>query len=415
MKNARLKAFEVIYDVLKNEAYSNLSLDSAIKEIKNEDKGFLNALVLGVIERRITLDYIIDKYLTERPKPKVKLLLLLGAYQLYYMDKVPSSAAINETVELSKSVGCEYYSKLINAVLHKIDENRIDIDSIDDLSVRFSCPKELINMWTKQYGEEKAVAILKAQNEPAPVFAVPNPLYVDGEELLYELLCDNIECEIVGDLVKINSPFVLSKSKAFQNGLFHIEDLSSYNCAKSLDVKDGQTVLDLCSAPGGKAFTVAGLMNNTGKVFAYDLHKNRCDLIADGAQRLGFTNITVDVNDAAEYNESIPKADRILCDVPCSGFGIIRRKPEIKYKSLDSAAELPELQYKILSTSSAYLKTGGKIVYSTCTLNKKENEKVVQKFIDNNNNFELLEMITDFPDINGGDGFFRAVMVKNND
>lgn len=415
MKSARLKAFELIYDVIKNGAYSNLSLESALNEVKYEDKGFLNALVLGVIERRLTLDYIIDSFLTSKPKIKVKILLYIGAYQIYFMDKVPSGAAVNETVELSKQVGCEYYSKLINAVLHKLDENRIDIYSIEDLSVRFSCPPALINMWTKQYGKDNTLKNLETINSAPHVYAVPNTLYVDADELAYELLCENVECETIGDLVKINSPLALSKSKAFKNGLFHIEDLSSYNCAKALDVKENQTVIDVCSAPGGKAFSLAEQMNNTGKVLACDLHKNRVQLIKEGAKRLGLSNIATSVNDATVFNESFEKADRVLCDVPCSGFGIIRRKPEIRYKSLDSIKDLPELQYRILTASSAYLKNGGKIIYSTCTLNKKENERVVERFLNENNNFSLIEQVTVFPDINGGDGFFYAVMVNNND
>ena len=415
MKSVRLLAFELIYDVIKNNAYSNLSLDSVQNEVKSADKGFLNALTYGVIERKITLDYIINKFLTGKTKPKVKILLYVGAFQLYFMDKVPSNAAINETVELAKQVGCEYYSKLVNAVLHKIDDNRIDIDSITDLSIRYSCPQQLINMWNKQYGEENTFKILNSLNSVPPVFAVPNKLFVDADELCYELLSEGAECEAVGELVKINSAFDIKNSKAFNNGLFHIEDLSSYNCAKALNAEEGETVLDVCSAPGGKAFTVAECMNNDGKVYAFDLHESRVNLIKQGAKRLELSSVVAEVNDASEFNNKLPLADRILCDVPCSGFGIIRRKPEIRYRTLDSVADLPELQYKILSVSSLYLKKGGRIVYSTCTLNKKENEKVVQRFLSDNEGYSLIEEKTVFPEPDGGDGFYYAVMEKNND
>jgi 16S rRNA (cytosine967-C5)-methyltransferase len=415
MKNSRLTAFEILYDVLKDNAYSNIAIDKALKGVDNQDKAFISSLVYGVIERKLTLDYLIDKYLNGKTKPKVKIILYLGAYQLYFMDKVPSSACINESVELAKTVGVAYYKNLINAVLHKIDDNRIDIDLIDDLSVKYSCPIHLINMWKKAYGEDNTIEILNSINSKPPVYAVPNTLYVDKDECLYELNNCGIEGEIVGNVVKITSAFDLSKCKPFIDGLFHIEDLSSYNCAVALDIKEGDTVLDICSAPGGKAFTIAEMMNNTGNIYAFDLYEHRVNLIKQGADRLGIKNIKASVNDALEFNFDIPMADKILCDVPCSGFGIVRRKPEIRYKNLDSIKDLPDIQYNILTVSSKYLKKSGRIVYSTCTLNKRENEKVVEKFLTNNTDFTLLNDNTTFPSNDGGDGFYYAVMERCND
>lgn len=411
--NSRLTAFDILNDVLRNGAYSNIALDKSLKNI-DDDKAFVSSLVYGVIERKLTLDYIINQYLDGKTKPKVKTILYLGAYQLCFMDKVPSSAAINESVNLAKEVGLSFYTKLINAVLHKIDDNRIDLESIDDLSVKYSCPPHLINMWKKAYGEENTINILSAINDKPPVFAVPNTIFVDAEECLYELMNSNINGEVNGNVVEITSRFDLSKCKPFNDGLFHIEDLSSYNCAMALGAKENETVIDVCSAPGGKAFTIAESMNNTGTVYALDLYEHRVKLIEQGAQRLGLTNIKALVNDALELNSSLPMADRILCDVPCSGFGIIRRKPEIRYNELDNVKDLPEIQYKILEMSSKYLKPCGTMVYSTCTLNKKENEKVVQRFLDNNS-FELIEQKTTFPSKNGGDGFYYAVLKKKND
>lgn len=415
MKDARLIAFEILHGIFKDGAYSNIATDKALSNVDAKDKAFVSSLVYGVTERRLTLDYFINQYLNTTPKLKIKLLLYLGTYQLYFMDKIPSSAAINTTVNLAGEVGLEYYKKLINAVLRKVDTGRIDIDSIDDLSVRFSCPPHLINMWRKMYGEENTLSILKTINGRPPVFAVPNTLYVDSEELQYELLNCNIDCEVFGNAVKINSAFDLNKCKPFADGLFHIEDISSAECAKALDAKEGETVIDVCSAPGGKTFTISECMNNTGKVYAFDLYPHRVKLISDGAERLGLTNITANVNNAEEFNPEIPAADKILCDVPCSGFGIIRRKPEIRYKELDSIKELPEIQYKILETSSRYLKNGGRLIYSTCTLNKRENEKVVTRFLNSYSDFKLLYDKTIFPSVDGGDGFYYAVMEKEND
>lgn len=414
MKNSRLVAFEILVDVLRDNAYSNIAIDKALKNIES-DKAFVSNLVYGVIERKITLDFIINQYLQGRTKPKVKIILYLGAYQLYFMDKVPPSAAINECVNLAKQVGVDYYKNLINAVLHKIDSNRIDIDSIDDLSIRFSCPQPLISMWKKSYGEENTIKILSAINNKPPVFAVPNSLYVDAEECLYELNNAGIDGEVVDDVVMISSAFDLGKCKPFKDGLFHVEDMSSYNCALALNANENDVVIDVCSAPGGKAFTIAERMNNKGIVYAFDMHEHRVALIQQGAERLGLTNIKPNVNDALEYNDKLPKADKILCDVPCSGFGIVRRKPEIRYKDLDSIKDLPEIQFNILSVSSKYLKEDGRLIYSTCTLNKKENEKVVQRFLNENIAFELVDEKTTFPTENGGDGFYYAVLERKND
>lgn len=410
IKSSRLVAFETLYKIFYDDAYSNLALDNALKGV-NDDKAFISALVYGVVERRLTLDYFINKYLKSKPKPKILTILRMGAYQLLFMDKVPSNAAINESVELTKAIKQDYYSSLVNAVLHKIDNDRIIPD--DDLSVKYSVPESLINMWLKQYGKEAVEGFLPSINERPPVFAVPNTLYADADELLYELMSEGIEGEVVGELVMITSSFDLSNSKAFANGLFHIEDMSSFECAKALGAQAGEVILDMCSAPGGKAFTIAECMHNQGTIFAFDLHEHRVKQIKNGADRLGISIINAAVNDAAVYNEALPKVDRILCDVPCSGFGIIRRKPEIRYKELDSIADLPAVQLGILETSAKYLKAGGTLVYSTCTLNKKENEKVVNAFLNHNSDFTLADEKTSFPTQFGGDGFYHAVLIKN--
>lgn len=409
MKSSRLIAFEALYKIFYDNAYSNIALDKAIRDVES-DKAFISALVYGVCERRITLDYFIEKYVTSKPKPKIMTILRMGTYQLLFMDKVPSSASINESVKLTKDINQSYYSSLVNAVLHKIDRDRA---MPDDLSIKYSVPKNLINMWVKQYGKDVVEDFLPYVNDRPPIFAVPNTIFVDKEELQYELLCENIECEVVGDIVMITSPFDLNKSIAFKNGLFHIEDLSSYECALSLGAKAGDVVLDMCSAPGGKAFTIAEKMGNKGKIYAFDLHQHRVNQIEQGAKRLGIDIIEATINDATVFNSNLPKADKILCDVVCSGFGIIRRKPEIRNKNLDSISQLPAIQLQILETSSRYLKNNGTIIYSTCTLNKKENEKVVNAFIENNSDFTLISEKTTFPSQYGGDGFYVAVIKKN--
>lgn len=412
MKNSRLASFDILYDILKNGAYSNIAVDKGLAEVDSKDRGFTSRLVYGVVERKLTLDYFIDKFLTSKAKPKVRILLYIGTYQILFMDKVPDAVAVYETVEITDLIGLSYYKKLINAVLHKIIECKSELDETDDLSIKYSCPPHLINMWKKMYGEEKTLVTLQAINNRPPVFAIPNRKFVDEGELQYELLDNGVDCEVYGDVVKINSSFDLSNIKAFKDGLFYIEDYSSYSCAKALDCINGETVLDVCAAPGGKTFTMA---QSGANVYAFDLYEHRVALIKKSAERLELYNIKSSINDALVYNENIPFADKILCDVPCSGFGIIRRKPEIRYKNLDDIKELPQIQYDILNTSSKYLKNNGRIIYSTCALNKKENEKVVEKFLNNNINFKLINEITVFPSENSGDGFFYAIMEKIND
>lgn len=410
MKNSRQIAFEILYKIFYNDAYSNIAVDSALSDVK-EGKAFITRLVYGVVERKLTLDYIISKYCS-KPKPKVLVVLRMGVYQLYFMDKVKSCTAVDECVKLAKSNGLNFYSKLINAVLHNVNDNRIDIYEIEDLSIKYSVPKHLINMWCKAYGETAVNNFLPCFNEKAPAFAVPNTLFVDKEELQYEFFAEDIQSEIKEDIVMITSNFDISSSKAYNNGLYHIEDLSCYKAVKALEPKENDVVLDVCSAPGGKAFTCAELMHNKGRVYACDVYEKRVNLIKEGAERLGLSCITSLVNDASVFNNDLPLADKIICDVPCSGFGIIRRKPEIRYKDLDSIKNLPEIQYEILQTSSKYLKPKGKMLYSTCTLNKKENEQVAEKFVHNNQNFRIMEMKTIFPSANEGDGFFYSVIER---
>lgn len=411
MKSARLIAFETLHKIFYDSTYSNLAVDNALKDV-DTDKAFISALVYGVVERKITLDYYINKYLTAKPKPKIMTVLRLGAYQLLFMDKVPSSAAINESVKLTHDIKQDYYSKLVNAVLHKIDSNR---EELDNPSIKYSVPECLINMWNKQYGADTVSEFLPALNERPPIYAIPNRQFVDAGELCYELLEEGVDCEVLEEIVLIHSSLDFNRSRAYKNGLFYIEDLSSYHCAKALQAKPGETVIDFCSAPGGKAFTIAQDMENNGRLYAFDLYEHRAELVKKSAERLELNVIMSGVNDASVYSDTIPKADRILCDVPCSGFGIVRRKPEIRYKNLDSIKDLPEIQLNILKTSALYLKDGGRIIYSTCTLNKKENEKVVSAFLNEYSGFRLEYDKTIFPSANGGDGFYFAVLTKNYD
>ncbi len=433
MVNARQVAYDILLKTEKQGAYSNIILDSVLSKTKldTRDKSFVSALFYGVIERKLTIDYQLQKYLTKplkKLKPDVLLMLRIGAYQILFMDKVPTSAAVNETVSLAKKNGCAYAAGLINAVLRKVDKAGLQLpentDSAEYLSVRYSCPQWLVEKWITEYGHECAEGLLSASLGSPECFIRVNNVKTTEQDLIslfYEegIICNRTDyentltIELKGkDIEQLNS---------FKKGLFHVQDLSCQLCVKALRVQQGQTVFDLCSAPGGKAYTIAETMQDSGQVFCFDIHKNRVDLINNGAKRLGLTSIKGAVSDASVFNEEIGSADRVLCDVPCSGLGIIRRKPEIKYKNKDELDSLPEIQLKILKNGSRYVKKGGILVYSTCTLSKDENEHVCMDFLKNNSNFEALiplpeisdeKFITLMPHESGGDGFFIAAFKR---
>jgi len=394
--NPRQLALETLLKIEQNNSYSNLSVAGALKNnsLEGADKAFFTSLVYGVVERKLTLDFNLEIYLTQPLKklsPEARNILRLGAYQLLFMDKIPSHAAINESVNLAKKNRAQYASGLINAVLRKIDKNGLklpDEDAENYLEIKYSCPKELINHFINSYGKEKAIGILEHANGPQKIYGRHK------EKGLIELTSEDI----------VNLP----------NDI-HIQDKASQLCCWALDPQPGETVFDMCAAPGGKSFTIAELMHNEGTVKSFDLYDHRVKLISDGAKRLGLTIIDAEVGNAEEYNDSLGLADRVLCDVPCSGLGDIGRKPEIRYKKVTDIDLLPPLQYNILVKSARYLKVCGTLVYSTCALNPKENEEVVKLFLQNNANFKLKEQRTIFPQEEDCDGFFYAVLVKEND
>lgn len=242
---------------------------------------------------------------------------------------------------------------------------------------------------------------------------MPNPLFVTPGQLQEMLANEGVQARLLPEKVlTVDDGFDVERSAAFQKGYFHVQDLSCYLACAALQVRPGLTVLDVCAAPGGKSFTLAEQMNNTGRLIACDLHPHRVELIRSGARRLHLDCIESRVQDATLHSRDLPAADAILCDVPCSGFGILRRKPEIRYKELDSIKDLPALQLSILQTAATYLKPGGRLVYSTCTLHKKENEKVVSAFLDRHSAFFLTAECTRFPCEQGSDGFYYAALER---
>ena len=429
MKSARQTAFEILNKIQRDNSYSNLALDHALDkaDTDNKDKKFVSALVYGVTERRITLDYNLSLYLSQpikKLKPEVLTALRLGAYQILFMDKIPVSAAVNESVKLAKKNGAAFASGLVNAVLRKIISNGLKTDG--SMSVNYSAPEWLCDMWCKSYGRENAEKLLEASFGAVDTVLRVNTEKIDADNLINLLSEEGFDCETGGNVENsavVKSGGAVHKTEAYKNGLFHVQDAASQLCCKALGVQENETVIDICAAPGGKSFTLAENMKNTGRIISCDIYEHRLKLISDGAERLGLTNIETVRNDGNVFNPDFPLADKILCDVPCSGLGVIRKKPEIRFKKSEEVDKLQDLQYSIMCISSRYLKIGGVMVYSTCSLNPNENEKIVEKFLTEHDNFEGVRVLSDIsrygvdtdyltlmPHIHGCDGFFISAV-----
>ncbi len=437
MKTARQTAFEILNKIERDKSYSNLTLDSFLcsANLSGADNALVSALVYGVLERSISLDYCLSRHLKQplkKLKPQVLTALRLGTYQLLFMDKIPVSAAVNESVTLVKKNGCAFASGLTNAVLRAVsNEGFVLPDETQKLkyySVKYSFPENLVVLWIDSYGEENAVGIMSSCAGRPPLTIRVNTLKTSQEELTALLKKDGVTAEesTVVNALNLEKSGSIEKLSSFEDGFFHVQDAASQLCAKALEAKPDETVLDLCSAPGGKAFTCAQYMENRGRILACDIHSHRLALIKEGANRLGINIIDVLRSDASAFNKDMPQFDKVLCDVPCSGLGIVRRKPEIRHKSLEEISALPELQFTILSNAARYLKKGGRLVYSTCSLNPAENERVCERFLKDNKDFTIKDisditdnvytnngMITLMPHNNSTDGFFIAVFERS--
>lgn len=394
MNSARTIAVNLLMKTFEEQSYSNLLLDKTLAEsgLSAQEKAFCTQLYYGVTERFLTLEYLLRVLSEKKPPEKldvpVRYILYLGFYQMKYCDKIPDSAAVNESVKLAGYFRKKSAAGFINAILRKFQRSGKEIPSTGELwqdrQIAYSAPVALLKRIEEEHGEAFAKDFFEDSLRPPPCVIRVNPLKADFAEL-QGLNPEKLEISEYAYRIQTAD---IRKSKAFQKGFFHIQDTASQLCCQILAPEAGQTVLDMCSAPGGKTFTLAEMMKNQGNLYAFDLHPHRVKLIQEGAERLGLTCVHTGVQNAVQYQKEMPQADRILCDVPCSGFGVIRRKPEIKYKSLESFETLPEIQYQILETSAKYLKPDGILVYSTCTVLKRENEEVVMKFLEQHPDFE---------------------------
>ena len=399
MTDPRYLAVKLLDKTFSSGSYSNLQLDSGLKASDLDDRGrkLCSAMYYGVIERRLTLDHIIGG-LSSRPIEKLDGIILnilrCGVYQIMYMDSVPDNAAVNESVALAKKFRKTSASGMVNAVLRNFirggRELKLPKDGVKALSVKYSAPVELVKSLADDYGREAAENFLAASLEKNVTYLRLNPIRCTEEEFLSAL--GGIKAEKLMDNYFMAESGDLTATEAFKKGWFHVQGLASQLCCMSLAPTEQDRVLDICAAPGGKTFTMAEIMGGKGEIYAFDLHEKRAELIRKGAERLGLTNIKAAAGDATKFNPELPKFTKILCDVPCSGLGVIGSKPEIKYKNISDFAGLPDIQYKIVCNALNYLESGGTLVYSTCTVRKAENEAVCERLLRDHSELEAVEL-----------------------
>lgn len=441
LDNAREAALKILYEINENGAYSNIALNKYFTavELRHIDRAFVTELVYGTVKWKLTLDRVIASYSSirmEKLSPWILNILRLGAYQLLNMTKVPQSAACNESVKLAGRYGHKASAGFVNAVLRNIARNGSNValpskelDLTGYLSVKYSYPKWLTGKYIDLLGAEFAEQLLDAGNSTPELTVRANTLRVSADELSKKLKEEGVEAiygKYMEEAIVIKSPVSIAKLEAFQKGLFQVQDESSMLPAKVLAPQPGERVLDACSAPGGKATHLAQLMQNSGAVIARDIHEHKLKLIDDAAARLGIDIIKSQLHDAALPDTLNEKTfDRVLLDAPCTGLGIIRRKPDIKWaretKDLDN---ITALQKQLIHTVSRTVKAGGVLVYSTCTILPEENEDVVNHFLEQNKDFEADDitpflppklavyakgcMLQLYPNRDGIDGFFIA-------
>lgn len=408
MDVVREVALKIIYKIDREKAYSNIALDETIKEYRNKlddrDIGFISELVYGIITWKLTLDEIIKKYSKIKLKkisPWILNILRMGIYQIVFLDKVPKSAAVNESVNLAKRYGHKSSSNFVNAILRKIEkkdyEELFNIeDNIERISKTTAMPIWIVEKLLRQKDIKKVEEICKNSNIKPKVTIRINKLRTNKKEL--ERLLD--ERNIRYQEGKLEDFLILDKIKGienldiFQKGYFTIQDEGAGLIAFALGVEPNETVLDACSSPGGKTTYLAEIMQNEGEIHAWDLHEHRIRLVEENAKRLGINIIHTKCQDATLYKEEYKeKFDKILLDVPCSGSGVLKRKPDIKWKrKKEDIQELVQIQKTILETCSRYLKEKGELIYATCSIFDEENRKIIEEFLQKNPNFEQVKI-----------------------
>lgn len=439
--NPREVACDAMLEISAEAAYNNMTLRRLLRQngaMPRNDRAFVTECVNGTLRNLIYIDYVINKFSktkTDKLKPLILAVMRISVYQLMFMDRVPDSAVCSEAVKLVKKRGLAPLSGYVNGVLRNIARNKDSIDvpeygTPEHISVKYSFPLWLVKMWLAAYDYETVVKICSASNEAPDVCLAVNRLKTTPQELKDCLEAEGITVKkglYAENALHIKGSSDISKSEAFEKGLFHVQDESSMLAVSVLDPKPGESILDVCAAPGGKSFLAAELMENTGRIVSGDVHPHKTELIKQSAERLGINIIEAKLRDAAEsHTEDVGLYDRVLVDAPCSGFGLMRKKPDIKINKTGSDIDsLTVLQKRILDRAAECVKPGGLLVYSTCTICRKENEGNL-KYILSKDDFEPVDIreylpealrpqaengyIQLLPGINSTDGFFISAV-----
>ena len=435
----REAAFKVLLAIERDGSYSNLELSKMLASDELSNKGFIREIVYGVTENKIYLDYILGKFIKKsaaKTKLQALIILRMGVYQILFMNSVPNYAAVNESVALARRFA-RGTDGFINGVLRNFIRNMDSASEIDVkgqleyLSIRYSCQLKLVEELVSMLGFEHAKVLLEHAGHRPPLSIRVNVAKISVKELADRLRANGFETEgsKLSDRVLLVKGGALTEANEYKEGLFSIQSEESCAIADFADAKSTELVIDLCAAPGGKAAAMAEQMLKpststepltktepgiaSGKVIALELYEHRAALIEATARRLGLENIEVRCQDAVEQiDELVGKADLVLADVPCSGLGVIRRKPEMKYRDEFDFDELVEIQKSILETGSSYLKPGGRLIYSTCTINPRENELMVKDFLERHEEFISEKEVKLSPFDNGYDGFYMNKLKK---
>ncbi len=425
---AREVALRTLTACEKQDAWADGFLKKTLKDsgLDGRDAGLATRLTFGVVQNKLLLDHYIDQFAKGKLDITVRCALRMGVYQMLFMTRIPVSAAVNESVKLvrkfSKNPGA---AGLTNAVLRNIERSRQEIVPPDDLSVRYSHPQWLVDLFIHRLGKESTKQLLECHNGEVPTMAQVNTCHTSVQQVRESLAQAGAEVQEhpwLPDCLTLQGTGNLEELDVFQTGDVYIQDAAARLAVCAADVEPGMKVLDVCAAPGGKSFAAAIAMENEGEITSCDIHPHKQKLIENGASRLGLTCIhavTQNAKDRIPDWENV--FDLVIADVPCSGLGIIRKKPDIRYKDPEPLKGLPDIQKSILKNVSAYVKPGGVLLYSTCTLLERENEDVVKDFVAKNENFALegFELpgpigrakdgyVTLWPHIHGTDGFFIA-------
>ncbi len=443
MTNVREAALDVIEKINKNQAYSNLLLNETIKKHKlsRKDTGLLTEIVYGTIQRKNTLDFYLDDFLTNRKRIQtwVISLLQLSLYQMVYLDRVPDRAIIHEAVEIAKKRGHKGISGMVNGVLRNTQrkglKNPEDIEDVAErISIAKSHPLWLVKRWIDQLGVEATEAMCEENLLSPYVTARVNMVRTSVDQVIEDLKKEGVEAvegSLSVDAIKVIQGKVLD-TEVYKRGDLTIQDESSMLVARALGIEPGQKVLDACAAPGGKSTHIAERLNGSGHVNSLDLHPHKVKLIKKQAQRLNLRAIEAETLDSRNVADRFKAKsfDRILVDAPCTGFGVLRRKPDIKWsKKEDDIERITSVQKGILASQASLLKPGGKLVYSTCTIEGAENQEVVKQFLEEHPDFSLDESFSNrlpekvrtycedgqlqlLPQYFGTDGFYIACLVK---